>query len=389
LSMIARAADGSMRDALSLTDQVLALGDGTITADRVRDTLGLVAEDEFLRVLDLIAERRAGDVFAAVARLVDLGVDLGLFLAGFGEMVRAQLAVTLGGAPGDLSERARTALDERRGQLAAGDLLRMLSALSELEPRFRRSTQQQLLLETALVRFALLDRTVAIENVLRQLASGPAEPPRGGEGPRSLGSGRGASGRGGGSRATDAQGPAGVPRLSDVAGERRASAVIPTPSMAWSAVGTQELEWSDPAPMAADVSPGHSAEVHVADLNAIAGAWDEVVAAVRRDRPLIATLLEHALPTGASPGGALTLQVDTAAVLEGLNARMVDTVAALRPRIAGLNRIVVRSSLAMPASQTAPRMTVETVKADTLALLTKRDPLLAAAIEALDLDLAD
>src|SRR5438552_5967514 len=48
LSMIARAADGSMRDALSLADQVLAMGDGRVTAERVREALGLVPEDEFL-----------------------------------------------------------------------------------------------------------------------------------------------------------------------------------------------------------------------------------------------------------------------------------------------------------------------------------------------------
>src|SRR5688572_25090781 len=173
LAMIGRAADGSMRDALSLTDQVLAFHDGRLTTTAVGEALGLVAEEEQLAVLDLVAERRAGDVFGAVGRLVDQGVDLGLFLSGFGDMVRAQLAVELGGDPGDLSERTRSALAERRGRLSSGDLLRMLSSLGELEPRFRRSTQQQLLLETALVRFALLDRTVAIEDVLKGIGGDP------------------------------------------------------------------------------------------------------------------------------------------------------------------------------------------------------------------------
>src|SRR6188472_3996220 len=68
LAMIARAADGSMRDALSLTDQVLAMGEGAIVPERVRDALGLVAEDEFIALIDLVAEHRAGDVFAFVAR---------------------------------------------------------------------------------------------------------------------------------------------------------------------------------------------------------------------------------------------------------------------------------------------------------------------------------
>src|SRR4029079_11089473 len=66
LAAIARAADGSMRDALSLTDQVLSSGEGTVTTDRVRDALGLVPEDEFIAILDIIAERRAVDVFPAV-----------------------------------------------------------------------------------------------------------------------------------------------------------------------------------------------------------------------------------------------------------------------------------------------------------------------------------
>src|SRR5687768_8511046 len=169
LAMIARAADGSMRDALSLTDQVLAMGEGPIVPERVRDALGLVAEDEYVALLDLVAERRAGDVFGFVARLADAGIDFGQFLTGFGDMLRAQLAVTLGGTPPDVSERAREALVARKDAFPAGDLLRMLSAATELEPRFRKSGQQQLLLEALLVRFALLDRTVSLEAILRGL----------------------------------------------------------------------------------------------------------------------------------------------------------------------------------------------------------------------------
>src|SRR5215217_4332166 len=131
LGMIARAADGGLRDALSLTDQVLSLGDGAVTAERVREALGLVPEDEFLAVLDVVAERRAGDVFGAVARLADHGVDFGAFLSGLADVLRAQLAVTLGGAAPDVSERLRHALEERKGRLVAGDVLRMLHLVTE------------------------------------------------------------------------------------------------------------------------------------------------------------------------------------------------------------------------------------------------------------------
>ncbi|MBW7933579.1 MAG: DNA polymerase III subunit gamma/tau, partial [Gemmatimonadaceae bacterium] len=183
LAMLARAADGSMRDALSLTDQVLAWGDGTLTPQRVRDALGLVPEDETLALFDLVLQRKAGDVFAAVGRLADHGVDFNVLLADFSDILRAQLALALGGTPPEISDRLRQALETRASQVHAADLVRMLTMLVELEPHFRRSAQQQLLLETLLVRFALLDRTLDLESVLKGVATAPAGPPAFGGGP--------------------------------------------------------------------------------------------------------------------------------------------------------------------------------------------------------------
>ena len=180
LAMIARAADGSMRDALSLTDQVISIGDGTVTAERVREALGLVPEDEFLAILDIIAGHRAGEVFGAVTRLADAGVDFGVFLSGFADMLRAQLAVVLDGKADGVSATAAAALRERKNLFTAGDLLRMVSAVNALEPTFRKSGQQQLLIEMLLVRMALLDRTVALEDLLKGLgAESPASSERG------------------------------------------------------------------------------------------------------------------------------------------------------------------------------------------------------------------
>lgn len=176
LMMISRAADGSMRDALSLTDQVTSLGEGSITAEAVRAALGLVPEDEYLDILDIIVQRRAADVFTAVRRLADEGVDFGIFLAGFSDVLRAQLAVLLGGSVPDVSAAATERLRANSERLASGDVLRMLNVLSDLEPRFRKSGQQQLLIELLLVRFALLDHTLSLEEVLRGIGSGGTSP---------------------------------------------------------------------------------------------------------------------------------------------------------------------------------------------------------------------
>ena len=378
LSMIGRAADGSMRDALSLTDQVLAFHDGRLTTDAVREALGLVAEDEQLAMIDIIAERRAGDVFAAVGRLVDEGVDLGLFLSGFGDMVRAQLAVELGGDSGDLSDRTRAALVERRGKLASGDLLRMLSALGELEPRFRRSTQQQLLLETTLVRFALLDRTVAIEDVLKGIGGERNPSP----GPSPGGSGRLGPPARGDVTARAAETPASVERVTEI---------TPTPARGATAVRAVHSSGiaTDTHPTPAQPLKGTSSGkgVPASDLNAVAGIWDDMVAGIRRDRPFVATLLEQALPVSTNANGLLVLQVEAPTVQEGLAAKMAEIVGAMSNWLVGLQKLNVRLAGDSVAAGPAPRMTVESVRSDTLAALRKRDPLLDAAIDALDLDL--
>jgi DNA polymerase III subunit gamma/tau len=179
LAMIARAADGSMRDALSLADQVISVGEGPITSARVREALGLVAEDEYLSVIELIAEHRAGEIFETITRLADGGVDFAVFLSGLSDMLRAQLAVVLNGRADGVTPTALAALATHRDQFSTGDLLRMLSLLSGIEPQFRRSSQQQLLVEMLLVRFALLDRSISLEEVLQGLGgSGPASSPK-------------------------------------------------------------------------------------------------------------------------------------------------------------------------------------------------------------------
>ena len=172
LAMIARAADGSMRDALSLTDQVISIGEKSVTPERVREALGLVPEEEFLGILDIIGQRRAGEIFAAVGKLADAGVDFGVFLSGFADVLRAQLTVVLNGKAEGVSASTAAALRQRKDLFSAGDLLRMLGAVNTLEPTFRKSGQQQLLIEMLLVRMALLDRTIAIEDMLKELGSG-------------------------------------------------------------------------------------------------------------------------------------------------------------------------------------------------------------------------
>jgi DNA polymerase-3 subunit gamma/tau len=298
-------------------------------------------------------------------------------------MVRGQLAAELGGDPGDLSERTRAALTERRGRLSSGDLLRMLSALGELEPRFRRSTQQQLLLETALVRFALLDRTVAIEDVLKGIGGESGSSPGGGGGrpqpPAPARSGMSAT------PPRKAETPANVERVTELPASTVRSST-PAPAMATAGVAVEPLRAASAGRRGA---PSAGSAVAASDLNAVAGIWDDMVAGIRRDRPFIATLLEQALPVSTNANGVLVLQVEAPAVQEGLAAKTSEIVSTMSRWLAGLQKLNVRLAGDSVSAGPAPRMTVETVRSETLAALRKRDPVLNAAIDALDLDLVN
>ena len=96
LTLIARQADGGMRDALSVLDQCLSFGEGAVTADRVRDVLGLVEDELYAEALGLVADQRPEGVFPLVDRLVDAGADLTEFIGGAGELLRALLMLQLG-----------------------------------------------------------------------------------------------------------------------------------------------------------------------------------------------------------------------------------------------------------------------------------------------------
>lgn len=172
LTLIARVAGGGMRDGLSLLDQALAFGDGVVTAARVREALGLVDDEVYAEVLDLLASRKADGVFPLVERLVNAGVDLSEFVSGLGEVLRATLLTALGGRPDDLTEAMRQAVTRGAASLKPGDLLRMLKLYQEVEGAVRRSPNARLHVETFLVQCALLDRTVALSELMDALGGG-------------------------------------------------------------------------------------------------------------------------------------------------------------------------------------------------------------------------
>src|SRR5216117_2078514 len=174
LQLIAKSADGGMRDALSLLDQVLSFGEGPVTVARVREVLGLIPDELYGDMLRAIVERDPAGVFPLVERLLEAGADFGEFVNGAGETLRALLLVGVGGQPEGLTEGLMAVVRAYAPQLPPADVVRLLTILSETEERLSRSANTRLLVEVLLLRWAMMDQTVELSDAINALKSTPA-----------------------------------------------------------------------------------------------------------------------------------------------------------------------------------------------------------------------
>jgi DNA polymerase-3 subunit gamma/tau len=350
LTLIARHADGGMRDALSVLDQCLSFGEGAVTALRVREVLGLVGDELYTEVLALAVERRPGGVFPLVDRLVDAGADLAEFMGGAGEALRALLMLQLGNEPEGLTEAMRQALHAYRDRLEPGDVLRMLRLLTDSEAAIRRSANPRLIVETLLLRWTMLDRIVDLEQVL---ASDGGPPGR--SEPR---------------RSSDYRA---VPREAGVPASQPPAAGPPVP-----------VPVPAPAPRPAETIPAH--------LEAIRVAWPDIVAEVRGRSRFLGEALAATAPTALElPWLTVVLREPNSLFAERLQAQSQPVEEVLQRVLGQPARLrVTEAAPEDPAAPAKPRkLTEASLKADRLRAFRDKDPSLDTAADALDLEIVD
>ncbi len=344
LHLIAKSADGGMRDALSLLDQVLSFGEGPVTAARVREVLGLIPDDSYGEMLRCIAEHDAAAVFPLVDRLVEAGADLSEFVSGAGETLRALLLAGVGGQPEGLTERMQQLIRTYSAVFPAPDVLRLLSVLSEMEERIRRGGNMRLAVELLLLRWAMADRTVAIGEVLDALkGAGPM-------GGRADGPPRGAP-----------------PVLRDARPAEPHSPSVPPPI----------------SPSAVEKGP--------LTVDHLRSVWASIVADARAKAPMLGSLLAEAVVTTVE-GSVATLRPASAGHAEGLE-RQRDLLGQLIARYV-TEPVRVKLAPAAGADPKTPaerpvRLTEEGANAERLKTLRGKDPTLNAAVDALDLELLE
>ena len=291
LQVVARRAGGSMRDAQSLLEQLLASGSPRLTVEVVHTLLGTPSDERLLAILEALADRNPATVLTLLDQGAGAGVQPSDLLAGALEFLRDAMVLSVGAEPVLLAvtPRQKPRLQSIVDRWSIDAILAALQILAEARSRMRGVSHARLLAELALVRVARLENLSDLSNMVQRLTaieSGspvshkteahgikkkltPLDPPS--------------------TEAVAAAEPPRVPRDAPARSGTREQAVDPAPAIADLAAGTR-VEAAKPSPAKAiqasrppaeGVPAAHEAgpgtELPALELAAIRQVWPELV----------------------------------------------------------------------------------------------------------------
>ncbi len=177
IGLIARAADGSMRDAQSAFDQVIAFAGKAIGVEDVSTVLGLIGRDPVLDVVEAVANEDPGVVFELAGQFIEAGYDLRLVCRELSRAVRDLLAIGIDSArardPEIAAEGERDRLVALAARFSREDLLRAFDVIARAEFEIRSAAMPRYHLEMALLRWMHLRKLVPLTDLLQGAAGAP------------------------------------------------------------------------------------------------------------------------------------------------------------------------------------------------------------------------
>jgi DNA polymerase-3 subunit gamma/tau len=252
LAILARRAAGSMRDAQSLLEQLLAFSPQKITVADVHGMLGTAGEERLTRLLGYIVNRRPAEALAELDAAVQEGVDVGQLLEQLFGSLRDTMAAAVGCSDESFlhtSPAGRQQVVSAGRQLGLETILAAMQILDQTLSRLRFSTQGRILAELALVRICQLEDLEELPALVAQLQ----------------GSG------------LPLQGARSAPALAPAATR---AAPVSTAAVAPGAKKKPELDEPPPAPESQAEPPSEPRQETVLDEDNAAALWEQVVAKV-------------------------------------------------------------------------------------------------------------
>jgi len=172
VAVLARAAEGSLRDGLSLLEQAISYSDDTVTDAQVRELLGVVAENVLDDLVEAIATQSAERALGLVHRLIGDGQNLQHFCREAIRHFRNLLVARVCGANSDLvaaPSEEQERLSEQAAKFSEEDLTRFFNILLATDDDLRKKPDPRLHLELGLLKLVNAQRLAPLEEILADL----------------------------------------------------------------------------------------------------------------------------------------------------------------------------------------------------------------------------
>ena len=172
IALLAQKGDGSLRDALSIFEQVIASSDDRITREMIADTLGLVDLELLFNLTECILNKDSNRALKFVEEMFVSGVDVSQFILDFQEHFRKVLIVNASENPFDylaVSDYFQEKYIALKDKFSDSDIFRIVKMLSDLQLDLKAGADPSIFLEVAILRMVRMESSVLLEDVLKKL----------------------------------------------------------------------------------------------------------------------------------------------------------------------------------------------------------------------------
>jgi DNA polymerase-3 subunit gamma/tau len=291
ISVVAREAAGSMRDALTLLDQLVAISDDRITANTVATSLGIAAREALYDVARAVLEGDGARVVGAIGGLADKSVDMQHFARQLLQLMRDLVVLKLGaGDPAEWVPEERETAEGLIGDIDILELQRAFRATSMVMDEMAQSPNPKLMLEMGLVRVATRPPLQSVSELIARLEAVA-----------------GNTGTAGGSSGDPRPRKPKAKQAPRPAKPTREAKLEPTPETKPETKAEPESKPQDPSQpiMPATKHSGgfqtSTGEVLTPIRRAALQEWEELVGALEQQQPALAAVLEHGIPKAVGP----------------------------------------------------------------------------------------
>jgi len=174
ITLIARAADGSLRDAESIMDQVIAFSDGEVQYDEVLYLLGIVKRDQIFSLWQAVFDRKPEHILSGVAQVLERGYDLHYFTEQLLQYLRDLIIYKTcqdRDSLLDIPQEEMELLKKQSDLVSEEDLQQYFCLLTQCMDQMRGSSQAHIILEMMLVQLAEMKKVASLGKILQRLSA--------------------------------------------------------------------------------------------------------------------------------------------------------------------------------------------------------------------------